>query len=430
MRFHLWGSRRPFACRGRQPLLVRSIHAVAVAAILFGWIVSASAAVRITTWNLEWFPNRGPEELTAPEQDARIKGAADVLRPLDPDIILLQEIKDFDACTRLAEAIKPGAYKVAICSAFREGREIGKQQVAILAREPAVAAFAEPWRSMAGVDPPRGFAFGWFRIKGQEVGVYSVHLKSNRVSRGRGPRPKKGQRKTFHQRKAEEEGVDENVKKREVSVDQFLAHVRDVMPRRAPSLRTIVIGGDFNTNKDRDLFAKETTLTKLAQAGFRDAFEGLPASQRVTIPGKGQYPDATFDYIFYKNAAAGPAIITPSRESDHFVVSVDLEVGKSTGPAPVLATQPAAATPPSQLPAAATATTAPGPPASGSVSAATPSVLTPVPVDPAQDSPVWVHLPTGVYFRPGALLYGKTGRGRYMKESEAVQAGYKPAIPK
>ena len=415
--------------RVRCPSRLACTLAVCVGFIFFN--ACASAAVRITTWNLEWFPNRSPDELTAPEQAARIKGAADVLRPLDPDIILLQEIKDYAACTRLAEAIKPGTYKVAICSAFREGSEIGKQQVAILAKEPAVAAFAEPWRSMAGVDPPRGFAFGWFRIKGQEVGVYSVHLKSNRVSRGRGRRPKKGQRPTYHQRKEQEDQVTENVRKREIAIDQFLSHVRDVMPRRAPSLRTIVIGGDFNTNKDQDTFAKETTLPKLAQAGFRDAFEGLSASQRVTLPGKGQYPDTTFDYIFFKNAAAGPAIITPSRESDHFVVSVDLEVGKTTTVAPLLATQPAA-TPSGQLPTAQPAVTAAGQPttaAPAAPTAAPPSVAA-TPVNPAQDSPVWVHLPTGVYFRPGALLYGKTNSGRYMKESEAVQAGYKSAIAK
>jgi Endonuclease/Exonuclease/phosphatase family len=79
---------------------------------------SGSAKIRITTWNLEWFPNGSPHE-TAPEKQAqRIAAAADVLRKLDPDILLLQEVRDYDACSRLAEAIHPGTYQVAICSAF------------------------------------------------------------------------------------------------------------------------------------------------------------------------------------------------------------------------------------------------------------------------------------------------------------------------
>jgi hypothetical protein len=37
---------------------------------------------------------------------------------------------------------------------------------------------------MNGVDPPRGFAFAWFKIGNVGVGVYSVHLKSNLITRG------------------------------------------------------------------------------------------------------------------------------------------------------------------------------------------------------------------------------------------------------
>ena len=59
----------------------------------------------------------------------RIAAAADVLRKLDPDILLLQEMRDYDACAQLGEAIHPGTYQVAICSAFR-----GKQQEAIVAK--------------------------------------------------------------------------------------------------------------------------------------------------------------------------------------------------------------------------------------------------------------------------------------------------------
>jgi hypothetical protein len=115
-----------------------------------------AASIRITTWNLEWFPNGSVHGATPELQAQRIASAADVLRPIDPDIILLQEVRDYDVCARLGEAIAPGIYHVAICSAFKEPfeRGLGKQQVAILSKYQAQAAWSEPWKSMNGVDPP------------------------------------------------------------------------------------------------------------------------------------------------------------------------------------------------------------------------------------------------------------------------------------
>jgi endonuclease/exonuclease/phosphatase family metal-dependent hydrolase len=124
------------------------------------------ATLRITTWNLEWFPNGSANDATPEVQAQRIAAAADVLRPINPDIILLQEVRDYEACARLGEAIAPGTYHVETCSAFKEPFQsgLGKQQVAILSKYQAQAAWSEPWKSMNGVDPPRGFAFAWFKI--------------------------------------------------------------------------------------------------------------------------------------------------------------------------------------------------------------------------------------------------------------------------
>ena len=81
---------------------------------------SGAQTVRCTTWNLEWFPNGSAHEASAAQQDQRIKEAADVLRAINPDIVLLQEVRDYDACSRLGEATTPGIYHVAICSPFNE----------------------------------------------------------------------------------------------------------------------------------------------------------------------------------------------------------------------------------------------------------------------------------------------------------------------
>src|SRR4051812_38847782 len=274
---------------------------------------AGAATVRVTTWNLEWFPNGTPKEAPIEKQNARIAAAADVLRPLSPDIILLQEIRDYDACTRLAEAIQPKTYQVAVCSAFKERGQIGKQQVAILGKESAQAAWSEPWKSMEGVDPPRGFAFSWFKIAGTDVGVYSLHLKSNLIMKS--DKAAEGHK---------------NIRKREVAIDQVLNHMRDVIAPAMPMVKSFVVGGDFNTNLDQPDFAAEKTLRTLAAAGFHSSVEGLPLVQRVTHPGNGPYPSCTFDYLFGSNIAPSRAEITPSSASDHYPVTCNFTFGSGT----------------------------------------------------------------------------------------------------
>lgn len=40
---------------------------------------------------------------------------------------------------------------------------------------------------------------------------------------------------------------------------------------------------------------------------------------------------------------------------------------------------------------------------------------------------VWVNTDSGVYHKPGTRWYGKTKRGKYMLETDAIKAGYKAA---
>jgi len=88
----------------------------------------------------------------------------------------------------------------------------------------------------------------------------------------------------------------------------------------------VIIGGDFNTNKDQPMFASEKTLSTLTDAGFRNCMEELPLPKRVTHPGNHGFPDATFDYLFSVNAASTPALITPSDVSDHYPVTCHFTV--------------------------------------------------------------------------------------------------------
>jgi endonuclease/exonuclease/phosphatase family metal-dependent hydrolase len=261
--------------------------------------------IRVTTWNLEWFPNGSASDAPLAVQAQRIKAAADVLKKLNPDILLLQEMRDYDACTRLGEAIQPGAYTVAICSAFKGG----KQQEAIVAKIPAQAAWSESWKAVEGIDPPRGFAFAWFKIGNADIGVYSLHLKSNRITHG-----------------DKEIETAKNIRKREIAIQQLLIHINDVIGAVIPSIKGLVIGGDFNTNHDQAMFAAEKTLETLISVAYRSVFEGISFQQRITHPGSHGFPDATFDYLFGKNVRLGKPIITQTNVSDHLPVTCDVVI--------------------------------------------------------------------------------------------------------
>jgi len=265
----------------------------------------SSTKVRVTTWNLEWFPNGSPHEASPDKQAERIAVAADVLRKLDPDILLLQEMRDYDACVRLGEAIHPGAYQIAICSAFKGA----KQQEAIIAKIPAQAAWSEAWKSMEGIDPPRGFAFAWFKIGNADIGVYSLHLKSNLITHG-----------------DKEIETARNIRKREVSIQQLLAHIHDVIETVIPSIKGLIIGGDFNTNHDQAMFAAEKTLDTLTSTAYQSVFQGIPFEERITHPGSHGFPDATFDYLFGKNVRIGKPVITQTNVSDHLPLTCDVVI--------------------------------------------------------------------------------------------------------
>jgi len=80
-------------------------------------------------------------------------------------------------------------------------------------------------------------------------------------------------------------------------------------------------------------------------------------------------------------------------------------------------------------PASSSASTPPASPAS------TPSGTAPASKPAATQQPppvrganmVWVNTDSGVYHKRGTRWYGKTKKGKYMTEADAIRAGYKPA---
>src|SRR5437773_11763735 len=82
-----------------------------------------------------------------------------------------------------------------------------------------------------------------------------------------------------------------------------------------PTIKRIMIGGDFNTNHDQMMFAAKRTLDSLAEAGYHNGFEDLPFSERVTHPGTHGFLDATFDFLFAKRVMESQRTIIPTAAS-------------------------------------------------------------------------------------------------------------------
>jgi endonuclease/exonuclease/phosphatase family metal-dependent hydrolase len=125
--------------------------------------------------------------------------------------------------------------------------------------------------------------------------VYSVHFKSNRGE------------------------LPDDIAKREEAARQLLAHAAEMERLYSKGTKVVtVIAGDFNTDPTDPRFAAETTFSLLREK-FAWAWENIPLAERVTLPGKGGYPDASFDAFLLRGARVLSCRVVPVQEvSDHF----------------------------------------------------------------------------------------------------------------
>ena len=260
------------------------------------------ATITAAFWNIQWFPGRRPNASRA-EESRQIRAVHRDLTQFSADIIGLEEVRDFEQASL---AIRPlRGFKVDVCSNFprREGQK-GAQQIAIASRLPAMSAWAEEWKRGGAILPPRGFAFAAYQLSPTQVLlVYTLHLKSNRGE------------------------IREDMRIREESMRQLLSHMRAMKAAYGRMGALIwIVGGDFNTTPDEPRFVREKTIPALFADGFSWAWQGIPASSRITMPADLRYPAAAFDQIFYRGATPARAWVTPTspQSSDHRAVNVEL----------------------------------------------------------------------------------------------------------
>jgi hypothetical protein len=208
-----------------------------------------AGALRVTTWNLEPPASAGTNEI-------HVEEAAAALRQLDPDVILLQQVRDWNACAQLAEALKPAQYTVQVCSSFREAETspLSGNQVAILSRTNAYLAWSEAWEPQGGAVTMGGFAFAALRIGHQQFGFFSVQAGALAAD-GRDPEQPDAARKAGR-----------------ASVAQLLEQAASASNWATNRVEAFVVGATFDTRSARWAAARDNALRLFEAAEFGDAF--------------------------------------------------------------------------------------------------------------------------------------------------------------
>jgi endonuclease/exonuclease/phosphatase family metal-dependent hydrolase len=286
---------------------------------------ASAAPVRIVTWNLQ------PRDTT---QDGTVQEAARVLKGLNPDVIILQQVPDVLHCEEILRALQPADYQVAVFSSFRNATngDLSGQQVAILSREKATNPTWNSWQPVGQAAPaPGGFAAAIVHLEDRNLTVYGVQLSDSSP-------PSDAARETAAQQAARENATRQ-------LVQEF-----DASRESAGGAQALVVGGDFNTTLDDPLLAHEMTLVRLERAGFSNALADLPLAKRVTLPGDGKRADADLDYIFTRDVARISNVqVVPVNLTLRNLVAVDLNfetIPVQTTSVPASATNQATATTP------------------------------------------------------------------------------------
>jgi len=257
------------------------------------FLINGALGQTALTWNMEYFPSRGPSD--ASQAPSRILAVQKILKTINPDILLLQEISDWKSAQ--AAVANLDAVKVHVVTSFRGSR----QQLAIASRFLQDSSWYEAFKFYDGEQrgPPRGFAFVVLRPPdGSYLLIYNVHFKSNRGDK------------------------DKNVRAREEAARQLVSHIAEY--RVAYALKgkvSVIVGGDFNTLQDDPAYAQEQTIPLLKAAGLSWCWEGVPREQRTTWPAQGGFKDATFDHFFSSGLSKAIVKLQPhTGVSDHSAV--------------------------------------------------------------------------------------------------------------
>lgn len=138
-----------------------------------------AASLRVVHWTVE----------DASSKPAAPEVAAATLKPIKPDVILLEHLPDPRFSEQLVEALKPDVYQVLICSSFRHPQlaTLNRHQAAILARQGACSAGSQTWRLADQTNFPGGCIFAALQTEAGRIGFFCVQLDDQLAQAVAGP---------------------------------------------------------------------------------------------------------------------------------------------------------------------------------------------------------------------------------------------------
>ncbi len=100
----------------------------------------------------------GLDAAGAVEPSARLAEIAEVLRPVDADLIVVEGVPQRSHAAKLATLLKPASYQLAVFAAFTN-----TSPTLILSKRQPFGARSAEWRATGQVELPGGFGFAGFR---------------------------------------------------------------------------------------------------------------------------------------------------------------------------------------------------------------------------------------------------------------------------
>ncbi|MEM6553684.1 MAG: endonuclease/exonuclease/phosphatase family protein [Planctomycetota bacterium] len=266
--------------------------------------VRPAERVTVMTYNVENMfdifddPYTGDEGTPVKRREA-VEKIAKAIAAGSPDVVIFQEIENEFVIAQMAHEFLPGmGYRYILCPPTNSGRGI---DLGVMSRYPIKRMSSYRLREFRhpddGPDVMRGFSRDVMHATidvghDQPLEVLNVHLKSN----------------------SSREGDPYSMKQRTAEAMELKRIARELVD--ADPDAWVVVGGDFNSDyerrpeDDRDWPATAHLLAADADGSklLTDLHAGQPRSQRITLPSKGRFPSAVFDFVLASPALAARVV--------------------------------------------------------------------------------------------------------------------------
>ncbi len=269
----------------------RTAHYLVGLIATLGTLNGFADTLRVTTWDLQ-----SSNSVAVGSTNTAVRQWAATLAKLNPDVILLQGVTDWQTCAQLVAALKPAEFHIAICSSFRPPQRApaGGNQVAILTKRKAYFSWSAAWEEAGETGTPGGFAFAALETGKARVGFFCAEF-------GAAPVP-------------------------DAQVRPLLEQLDAVKRWEANQVQSFVVAAAFGDASKNAAAAVKETVRFLEGAGFVDALRQLPATQRITVAPKPGRPGTAADFLLVEPSVFPTPQILTVPDSERYPVICDLEL--------------------------------------------------------------------------------------------------------